>query len=197
MKKEKPKIPSERAKIIEDLAAAVGESHGVGILDLHSILKAEGCTYSYGDYDDEFDGLIEWRNRRFHVYSNTARGNTPGSSRARFTLAHELGHYFIDEHRRLLKAGKIRLPLSGQESFTADLIIEQEANLFASCLLMPAEDFRRAAKRAPEGVAGLLNLAEQFNVSALCAAMLPCKFPIFRLHGSRVRTTGRFQPGRW
>jgi Zn-dependent peptidase ImmA (M78 family) len=171
MKKEKPKISSERAKTIEDLADAVRESHGNGNLDLHRILKAEDCTYSYGDYDDEFDGLIEWKNRRFHVYSNTARGNVPGSSRARFTLAHELGHYFIDEHRRLLKAGKIRLPLSGQESSTADLIIEQEANLFASCLLMPKEDFRRAAQRAPEGVAGLLNLADQFKVSALCAAI--------------------------
>jgi len=29
-----------------------------------SHLGGEKCTYSYGDYGDEFDGLIEWKNRR-------------------------------------------------------------------------------------------------------------------------------------
>jgi hypothetical protein len=170
--KEKPKIPIERARHVEELANAVQELRAIaGPLDLHQILKDEGFTYNYGHYGDEFDGLIEWKNHRFHVYANIARGNVEGSPRARFTLAHELGHYFIDEHRRLLKQGKICLPLSGQETTTADLIVEQEANLFAACLLMPQKEFIRAAKRVPEELSGILNLAGEFNVSVLCAAI--------------------------
>lgn len=170
--KEKPKIAPARATYIEELANAVmdGRQHSNPI-DLHQILRDEGITFSYGDYNDGFDGLIEWKNHRFHIYSNTARGNLVGTPRARFTIGHELGHYFIDEHRKLLKAGKISLPLSRQETTTADLVIEQEANLFAASLLAPKTEFIQAARRAPEGLSGILSLATQFHVSALCAAI--------------------------
>src|SRR5689334_23997225 len=50
-------------------------------------------------YGNCFDGLLEYEAGEFHVYCNVDRGNIPGGARARFTLAHELGHYFIDEHR--------------------------------------------------------------------------------------------------
>ncbi len=170
--KEKPKIAPDRATHIEELASAVMDGRATSSpIDLHHILSDEGITFSYGDYGDAFDGLIEWRNHRFHIYSNTARGNFMGSPRARFTVGHELGHYFIDEHRKLLKVGKISLPLSGQEATTADLIIEQEANLFAACLLTPRTEFIRAAKQAVEGLSGILGLATQFRVSVLCAAI--------------------------
>jgi IrrE N-terminal-like domain len=170
--KEKPKITLDRATHIEELASAVMECRAISSpIDLHQILRDEGITFSYGDYGDAFDGLIEWKNHRFHIYSNTARGNLMGSPRARFTVGHELGHYFIDEHRKLLKVGKISLPLSGHEATTADLIIEREANLFAASLLAPRTEFIRAARKAPEGLSGIVSLATQFHVSVLCAAI--------------------------
>lgn len=58
----------------------------------------------------------------------------------RFTLAHELGHYFIDQHRRGLEEGKVRSHGSVVE-FESELPIEQEADTFAASLLMPRERF--------------------------------------------------------
>src|SRR5207247_1657430 len=108
---------------------------------------------SFGRYGDAFDGLLEHRSGRFHVYANLDRVEREDSPRARFTLAHELGHYFIDEHRNALAAG---LALSHPSfcDFESDLPVEKEADHFASNLLMPAKGFRKLAARAPLGLEG-------------------------------------------
>jgi len=62
------------------------------------------------------------------------------SPRVRYSFAHELGHYFIDEHRwELLNSGYLAhvpdIPLLSQH------IYEKESEFFASCLLMPLSRF--------------------------------------------------------
>jgi Zn-dependent peptidase ImmA (M78 family) len=67
---------------------------------------------------------------------------------ARFTLAHELGHHFLG-HKRYMTREAIR----AQDIDQSQLItipkgeverLEWQANTFASCLLMPKEDFQAA-----------------------------------------------------
>ena len=65
--------------------------------DLEAIVQDELLNVFYDDYgDDTFDGLtiFEPSTDEFYIHINTARGNRRGSAKGRFTLAHELGHYF-------------------------------------------------------------------------------------------------------
>lgn len=72
----------------------------------------------------------------FHIYLNVGIGENLHSPHVRYSFAHELGHYFIDEHRwELMNSGYLAhipdIPLLSQH------IYEKEAEFFASCLLMP------------------------------------------------------------
>jgi len=62
----------------------------------------------------------------------------PGDHRNRFTIAHELGHYFLHA-----KVGKQKLYATRQ----AGSRVEWEANWFAGSFLMPAQQFVEAWKR--------------------------------------------------
>lgn len=59
-------------------------------------------------------------------------------NRQRFTIAHELGHYFLHRDRAPFEDGFL-FRKENQQNF-----LEREANQFASLLLMPSHDFRRA-----------------------------------------------------
>jgi Zn-dependent peptidase ImmA (M78 family) len=169
-----PKISSERTSVIELLASDVYDS-GVqnGSLDLEYILQLEGITVDYNDYEDDFDAILKWysNSEKYHIHLNTSRGNLPGAPRTRFTLAHEFGHYYIDEHRKALRSGQLGLHLSGQDQKVSDLAIEQEANLFASALLLPDTAFRNSLKRKSFDLKGIVEAANGFNVSITCAAI--------------------------
>jgi len=71
-------------------------------LPLNKIAEEEGLRVIYDDYGrNTFDGMTWYEpdQDQFFIHINIARGNRENSSKARFTLAHELGHYFIDHHR--------------------------------------------------------------------------------------------------
>lgn len=106
------------------------------------ICKAKDIVIVHSSYGaDKFDGMLVRRGESWVVLCNVDKGNTPGSSRERFTIAHELGHYHIPEHRRALIAG-CRSHGSYAGAFDgADSIEELEADTFAANLLMPMERF--------------------------------------------------------
>src|SRR5688572_17919165 len=88
------RIPRERREFLADLAENVWQTFSGDVpVFLDTIVEDNGLTMSHGDYGDAFEGLIEHRSGKFHIYINT--GRTPaGSPRSRFTLGHELGHFF-------------------------------------------------------------------------------------------------------
>lgn len=94
-----------------------------------------------GDFRDRFDGQLEYHRskNRFLLFFNTKYDRAPNGEhhpRTRFSIAHELGHYFIDRHRTyLLRTGKSH-PSKGE--FLSDRTIETEADAFAAGLLMPS-----------------------------------------------------------
>lgn len=135
-----------------------------------AIIKSEGITLSFGRYADAFDGLLEYRSGRFHIYSNLDRVKNSKSARARFTLGHELGHYFLNEHRNALKKGLAPSHPSFCD-YTSDLLVEREADHFASNLLMPRKRFLKVATRSSRGLAGILLLADAFGTSVTSTAI--------------------------
>lgn len=131
-----------RKRELEDLADFIATENGNNELpvNLISIAEDNGITYNLGDYQNYFDGMLEYEDGKFHIYINN-RGrfdfNTP---RIRFSFAHELGHYFIDEHRLTLESGK-SLHHPSVYSVVQRNPVEKEADHFASCLLMPRSLF--------------------------------------------------------
>lgn len=165
------KLSHERSREIRGLASTVANDYFPDDqVDPLAILKDCGITWSFGDYGDTFDGVLECRNDQFHVYCNTARCGSPYSVRSRFTLAHELGHYFIDEHRRALLSGRVRAHTSFCE-FESRWRAEREADLFATCLLMPPHRFAEKTESVDEGLDGVLDLKEHFGTSITSTAI--------------------------
>ena len=164
-------VPPRRLAEIADLAEAVADEHCPrGAVDPAGIARAKRITTSFGPYGQAFDGMLEHRAGRFHIYGNTDRVGGPDVPRARFTLAHELAHYYIDEHRHALAAGRSPAHLS-QCEYESPNLAEQEADRFAAALLMPRGRFGAAAKGAEAGLAGVIALARRFGTSITATAI--------------------------
>ncbi len=81
----------------------------------------------------------------------------------RFTVAHELGHYFLPGHVDTLFINR-KLHYS-QSNFVSADPFELEADHFAASLLMPSRLFLRETRRAGEGFGAINSLAETFKTS--------------------------------
>lgn len=93
------------------------------------------------------------------VWEQHDRGYPP---RARFTVAHELGHHLLRHHSRF-HVDLATLPSEGPGDHLFDPRLEREANDFAANLLMPATLVRIAYSPG----APARSLAAQFEVSPL------------------------------
>ncbi|MBL9191574.1 MAG: ImmA/IrrE family metallo-endopeptidase [Opitutaceae bacterium] len=116
-------------------------------IDPERIAAEEGITMCYASFPQPFDGLLLHEHHRFTLVCNT-RCHPRGSPRSRYTVAHELGHFFLPSHRDALVAGSLaaRLPRQGPWS---NRITESDADCFAANLLMPAALFSRLAATLP------------------------------------------------
>ncbi|MEZ0542701.1 ImmA/IrrE family metallo-endopeptidase [Fibrella arboris] len=133
-------------------------------IDPAVIANDEGITYSYGNYLDYFDGLLQHQWGEFHIFLNLDRISSPDHPRARFTFGHELGHYFIDEHRIALKSGETPCHPSFAKLMSKNPV-EREADYFSSCLLMPAGLFRTQCNRRALSAQLFDHLADCFQTS--------------------------------
>ena len=160
----------DREQELAELAEAIAEDYfPARRIEPLAIMRAKEITSSFGYYGDAFDGLLEHQSGRFHIYANLNRLEHSDSTRARFTLGHELGHYFIDEHRNAMAAGLPPHPSVCE--YESDLVVEREADHFASNLLMPSTRFRRMAQRVPSGLQGILSVANECGTSVTSTAL--------------------------
>ena len=134
------------------------------------LAERSGVTHSLGHYEEAFDGLLELKNDRFHMYLNRDRLSYVDHPRARFTAAHELGHYFIDDHRKALIGGVKPHP-SFTEQYSLALSAEHEADTFAAALLMPPNRFISSAKRKEVNLTSISELATLFGTSMMSTAI--------------------------
>jgi hypothetical protein len=127
---------------------------------------------------DGFEGMLRARRKRpgWQILYNTQpryRG------RERFTLAHEFGHDLL--HRRPLTAAHYRngtllddfdfecLPLQANGWKDAEKQREEEADTFASFLLMPIDDYRAQVDRQELTVDLLNHVTDRYGVSLIAA----------------------------
>ena len=120
-----------------------------------------------GEDLDGFDGLLKANKARskWLILYNSA---TPSEGRKRFTIAHEFGHYILHRHQQNL------FECGGDDIETGDnndRDIEAEADLFASTLLMPLDDFRRQVDGQPISFDLLGHCADRYGVSLTAAAL--------------------------
>lgn len=117
---------------IADYAQRVGRDNDVyvdGKVDLDRLVAMFGGRIEYGD---STEALHVQDAGEFTIYLP----QFTSSARDRFTIAHELGHYFL--HYRLPRLSGVQSYGRGQRNR-----IETEANVFASALLMPEPEFRQ------------------------------------------------------
>lgn len=141
---------------IADYAELVGKHHRVysesGRADISALLAKLGGVL---EYEHDSESLHVRREGDFTVFIP----QFTSERRDRFTIAHELGHYFL--HYLYAKApGEKMFARGGRDR------AETEANVFASSLLMPAEEFT-AAFESFNGDSWKLSV--QFDVSPAAA----------------------------
>jgi Zn-dependent peptidase ImmA (M78 family) len=162
-----PKINRETLSVTEYLSRRFCDNIKT---DLQSICEDEGIPVILDNYDDAFDGLLTWNGTKFHIHLNETRGNLMTSRRGRFSLAHELGHFFLESHRTGIMSGAIPSHPSNHSLVHTDKI-ETEADFFAGNLLMPTGRLRAFTAKRKFSLDIIKDIANSFGVS-LTAAVL-------------------------
>ena len=167
--------PRPPAEYSPDIAArdagSIAASRGLKLVpfDVEGLASSVGLRVEYLPLANEISGFLRRQNGEWIAGVNSLHH----PNRRRFTLAHELGHYFL--HR---DAGDFedRALFRREAQFDRR---ESEANAFASKLLMPETEFRKVVvgRRA-----SLDELARHFGVSSAAA-----KFRADALGEERIR----------
>jgi Zn-dependent peptidase ImmA (M78 family) len=88
----------------------------------------------------------------------------------RFTVAHELGHYFLEGHYKHIFADGNSRHVS-DSGYSSDDPFEREADAFAAALLMPPELFKSACARVAPGFKAIEALSEKCLTSLTATAI--------------------------
>ena len=121
---------------IREYAQLVAEHHAIyddsGRAGVEVLVKKLGGKIEYGD---SRESLRVKDQKQFTI----VLPNMTSARRDRFTVAHELGHYFL--HYLFAKKKGTEVFGRGERN-----LAETQANVFAAALLMPAKQFRAAHK---------------------------------------------------
>jgi Zn-dependent peptidase ImmA (M78 family) len=126
-----------RRKHIREVVTRILKEQGVGSapVPLKRIAKAAGVRVQKVPTRDSLSGFI---------YKDAASGTTViglnashAEARQNFTLAHELGHFFLHNLSDVHVDKTFNVKLRGPASSEGTDVEEKEANLFAAELLMP------------------------------------------------------------
>jgi len=157
----------ELAELAEQIAE---ENIYKGQVNLEKIARTQKIRIVEGEYGDGFLGELIHEKGKFYIQLNTSQYDPKVPGRKRFTLAHEFGHFFNDDHRNKLKQG-IWLAHTNDYSMFSGNPLEKEANHFASNLLMPKGRFIKRCGKLEPGFGSVLSLKNTFNTSIECTAI--------------------------
>lgn len=180
MSARRPILSIKRETEIARVANRLAREHGTdGRVDPEKIARAEGIGFRYESFPESFDGVLLHDLGGFYIICNGRRFGR-GSPRARFTFAHELGHYFIPDHREALELGEWGTHYSRVEYASND-IRESEADCFAANLLLSEGPFREVFGRTTgPALERIGKLAGHFGVSFTATAYRALKLGLFR-----------------
>jgi hypothetical protein len=108
-----------------------------------AIARQEEIELAPGVYGQGFDGRIRYLSM-IDTFVLAYRQPGPGrpEGRVRFTIGHELGHYYL--HNEYLLSGRWH---SSTVDFRSNAVMEQEADEFAAHILMPLDLFRAEVRQ--------------------------------------------------
>lgn len=122
-------------------------------LDIRSFVRSLGISLQLKPLENEISGYLIESFGDWEIVVNSLHH----PRRQRFTIAHELGHYFL--HKGQQKKFIDRKLFRNGDSNS----IETEANQFAAAILMPEQQFRSYISSESKKVE---DIAEHFGVSA-------------------------------
>lgn len=149
-------------------------------VDPFSVAMDEDIQLAPGEYGDGFDARIEHlpEVKRFVIYYRPA-GPDRTDGRVNFSIAHELGHFYIPSHRARLLQGDMHNSIA---DFRSSDPREEEADEFAANLLMPKDLFIHEVRQFRQGVCTLKEICrmadERFGTSVTSTARRYCQCDI-------------------
>jgi hypothetical protein len=153
-------------------------------VDPFKVIASEGNRIrAYGDgFGDAFDGRLEFHGAYFLLFYNTKYDSWEHAGshhpKVMFTIGHELGHYFLEQHRAYLMGGGGAH--GSHTEFESSDLVEREADFFATGLLMPQYLLRRQVNAGAPTLRDVRDAQQAFHVS-LTSMMIRwvqlCDFP--------------------
>jgi hypothetical protein len=131
------------------------------------------------DVGGRFEGALFPLNKR-NGWAILYNPKIASAGRINFTLGHELGHYLC---HRLQNAGGFECSEQGVLGFDRDEArrnLEREADVFASYLLMPIDDFRDQVRDQPLTMELMAHCANRYGVSLTAACVKWIEFTPMR-----------------
>lgn len=178
-----PGLPDLRGYDPEAAAHLIRQSWGVGekpVRNMVHLLEYRGVrVFSLVEEGREVDAFSVWRDEIPFVFLNTRKS----PERSRFDAAHELGHLLLHRHAHGACDATddidqvVDLPGAGRA-------VENEANLFASALLMPRASIVSTIPRAPR-LEQLIEYKREWRVSLLAM--------VHRIHSLGIVTDWQYR----
>ena len=161
-------IKTPRLGLVERVATEVIREHKITCLPVcpFSIAKARGIVVQGKSAGAPgCSGMLLRVGNSFGIMYSTDIDN---EGFQRFSVAHELGHYFLPDHpEQVLQHGAH----ASRAGFTSNDPYEREADFFAGALLLPKSLVRPLVSRLPEGMDGLIELAQSCRTSLTSTAI--------------------------
>lgn len=129
-------------------------------IDLDKICEKLDIKVNY-EYLGEIEAILIVSSSKKNIIINDCKSKY--KRRERFTIAHEIGHYVIPWHENLQECDKI-------VDFKSEDIIEQQANAFASELLVPKDILLNDISDKKVTLSLIKELAEKYSVSLIVMA---------------------------
>lgn len=150
---------------IAELAEFIAEENITGTsVNLERIARKNEIGLHFDTFENYFTGMLQHEDNLFDIFINMSVLKHKKNPRTRFTIAHELGHYFIDNHRNLLRKG-FSLSYDKSLNYFSNEPVEKEANHFATNLLMPKARFKQDIDKLEFGIDSIKLLSKQYKTS--------------------------------
>lgn len=189
-----PKIILKTRRATEHAEALI-ESIGIAAppIDPLKVVESESplLVARGDDFRSQFDGQLEYHatQRRFLLLYNT-KYDSGGDHhpRTRFSIAHELGHYFIESHHAYLRGGG--KPHPSRDEFASAVDMEREADAFAAGLLMPSQMLSPRVNETDLTLERVRDLALEFQTSLVSTAIRGAQVSHFPTAVAGLRANG-------
>jgi predicted transcriptional regulator len=158
-----------RLKMARQMAEKVLRDEGIETLPVNPLTIAAKRDIVVEAKPDTVEGVSGMLLRHGNAFGILYATKIPSAGFQRFSISHELGHYFLDGHIDHV------LPNDGFHASHAGFVsgdpYEIEADYFAAGLLMPSSPFRRALNKVNVGLSAVEAMASHCETSLTATAI--------------------------